>query len=50
MGLERRRLGLGPGSVIEREYGYREPKTRGCGVGDGKFMLEHKVLVGSGPT
>jgi transglutaminase-like putative cysteine protease len=28
------------------ENGYRDPKTRGCGVGDVKFMLEHKALGG----
>ncbi|MFL5300658.1 MAG: transglutaminase-like domain-containing protein [Anaeromyxobacteraceae bacterium] len=28
------------------ENGYRDPKTRGCGVGDVKFMLENKALGG----
>jgi transglutaminase-like putative cysteine protease len=28
------------------ENGYRDPKTRGCGVGDVKFMLEHNALGG----
>jgi transglutaminase-like putative cysteine protease len=28
------------------EHGYRDPKTRGCGLGDVKFMLDHKALGG----
>jgi transglutaminase-like putative cysteine protease len=28
------------------ENGYRDPKTRGCGVGDVRFMLENKALGG----
>jgi transglutaminase-like putative cysteine protease len=28
------------------ENGYRDPKTRGCGVGDVKFMLENKAFGG----
>jgi transglutaminase-like putative cysteine protease len=28
------------------ENGYRDPKTRGCGVGDVRFMLEAKALGG----
>ena len=32
------------------ENTYRNPKTRGCGLGDIRFMLESRDLGGSAPT